>query len=87
MKEIFKDAPEQQEADERDSYYSEQGKPGNMYASKVSKNEAQELAKEMYKGCDKHFKPHMKEVTNGFKKSKNLQKQREKLMKEHAVLQ
>ena len=49
--------------------------------------EAQRLAKEMYKGCDKVHKSHMREVNDGFKKSKDMQKQREKLMKQHAELQ
>ena len=43
-----------------------------MYANKITTDQAKDLAKEMFKGCNKMFKPHMSEVNDGFKKSKNL---------------
>ena len=57
-----------------------------MYAPKITVDQAKELAKEMFKGCDRLYKPHMKEVNDGFKRSKGSQKQREKLMKDLAEM-
>lgn len=57
-----------------------------MYAPKITVDQAKELAKEMFKGCDRLYKPHMKEVNDGFKRSNGSQRQREKLMKDLAEM-
>jgi hypothetical protein len=44
------------------------------------------MAKEMFKGCDPLFKEHMSNIKDLFSKSRSLQKQREKLLTEMAIV-
>ncbi|CDW82569.1 UNKNOWN [Stylonychia lemnae] len=81
--------------DEEQSFNQEQGstqnqsydRPQKQFVSYLTKEERKAIAKEMFEGCDDLFQKHMKTINEMFSKSKNIQKQREVLLKELASAQ
>mmetsp|Transcript_29792 Transcript_29792/g.28958 ORF Transcript_29792/g.28958 Transcript_29792/m.28958 type:complete len:114 (+) Transcript_29792:1145-1486(+) len=65
---------------------SEQGRPGKPVVGYITMEEKKKLAKEMFKGNDKVFEEHMKEVGESFKRSKDMQREREKALKEMVLV-